>query len=80
MLAAYTLGCLDCALVCTPRLFRFESCTRAAFLSQTAIPRSPYMQRSMEEVAAEWIRAVRGRRPQVIVSRRLGYKSNVVYR
>jgi uncharacterized protein DUF4423 len=38
------------------------------------------MHRSMEEIAAEWIRAVRGRRPQAIVSQRLGYKSNVVYR
>ena len=35
---------------------------------------------SMNALAAEWIRAIRGKRPQTLISSRLGYRSNVVYR
>jgi transcriptional regulator with XRE-family HTH domain len=35
---------------------------------------------SFETIAAELLRALRGRRSQTAFSRRLGYKSNVVYR
>lgn len=31
-------------------------------------------------LAAEWLRALRGRRTQRVLSRRLGYRSNIVYR
>jgi transcriptional regulator with XRE-family HTH domain len=34
----------------------------------------------LRALAAEWIRAVRGGRTQAIVSRRLGYRSNILYR
>jgi hypothetical protein len=35
---------------------------------------------SVKTIAAEWLRAIRGKRPQSIVSRQLGYKSNAIYR
>src|ERR1700709_1636540 len=31
-------------------------------------------------LAADWLRALRGRRSQVAFSRRLGYRSNIAYR
>src|SRR5688572_5646132 len=31
-------------------------------------------------LAADWVRAIRGKRSQVLTSRRLGFRSNVVYR
>jgi transcriptional regulator with XRE-family HTH domain len=34
----------------------------------------------LRALSAEWIRAVRGGRTQAIVSRRLGYRSNILYR
>lgn len=33
-----------------------------------------------KRLAAEWLRALRGRRSQVALSRRLGYRSNIAYR
>src|SRR4026209_2945343 len=33
-----------------------------------------------EALAVDWIRAIRGRRSQRVFSRRLGYRSNIVYR
>jgi len=34
----------------------------------------------LKRLAAEWLRALRGRRSQVALSRRLGYRSNISYR
>jgi hypothetical protein len=34
----------------------------------------------MQRLAADWLRALRGRRSQVAFSRRLGYRSNIAYR
>ena len=41
---------------------------------------APATEVRMKALAADWIRAIRGKRSQALISRRLGYRSNVVYR